>query len=186
MTLYSKLKSSFFCGLKHQDIGLSTEERDVLQKLANNATLIICKPDKGNQVVAMNKNDYINKMNKILSNKAQFQKVYVGDNIANLSKFQRFIYNLKRKQFLKKEVYDRIRPISALTPTLYGLPKLHKEGYPCRPILASNGSCTYDCAVWSNEIHHCANIHLTSKTLSILYPDYQNSTLVQAIWFRLM
>ena len=66
----------------------------------------------------MNKNDYINKMNKIISNKAQFQKVSVDDNIANLSKFQRFLYNLKRKQFLKKEVYDRIRPISALTPTL--------------------------------------------------------------------
>ena len=93
-----------------------------------------------------------NKMNKIISNKAQFQKVSVDDNIANLSKFQRFLYNLKRKQFLKKEVYDRIRPISAITPTLYGLPKLHKEGHPCRPILASNGSYTYDCAVWLNEI----------------------------------
>ena len=30
----------FFYGLKHQDIGLSTEERDALQKLANNSTLI--------------------------------------------------------------------------------------------------------------------------------------------------
>ena len=42
----------------------------------------------------------------------------------------RFLYNLKRKQFLKKEVYDRIRPISTLTPTLYGLPKLHTRSMP--------------------------------------------------------
>ena len=77
--------------------------------------------------------------------------VSADDNIAKLSKFQRFLYNLKRKQFLKKEVYNQIRPISAPTPTLYSLPKLCKAGYPCRPILASNGSYTYDCTVWLNE-----------------------------------
>ena len=102
MTLYSKLKSSFVYGLKHQDIGLSMEERVSLQRLANNPTLIICKPNKGNGVVVMNKNDYINTMNKILSNKTHFQKVSVDDNIANLIKFQKFLCNLKRKQFLKK------------------------------------------------------------------------------------
>ena len=31
MTLYSKLKSLFFYGLKHQNTGLSTEEPDTLQ-----------------------------------------------------------------------------------------------------------------------------------------------------------
>ena len=80
------------------------EKRFALQKLAYNPTLIICKPDKGNGVVVMNKDDNINKMNKTLSNKTQFLKVSVDDNIANLTKFQRF--NLKRKQFLKKEIYD--------------------------------------------------------------------------------
>ena len=100
----------------------------------------------------MNKDDYITKVNKIFSNKTQFQKVSVDDNIVNLTKFQRFLYNLNRNQFLKKEVHDRIRPTSALTPTLYGLPKLHKEGYSCRLILVSSGSCTYDGALWLNEI----------------------------------
>ena len=114
MTFYSKLKSLFFYGLNHQDITLSTEERDALQKVANNPTLIICKPDKGNGVVVMNKNDYINKMNKILSNKAQFQKVSVDDNIANLSKFQRFLYNLKTKQFLKKKFTIELDPSQLL------------------------------------------------------------------------
>ena len=152
MAWFSKLKSTFFYGLKYQNISLSREERNALQKLESNPTLIIYIPDKGNGVVVMNKDDYISKINKILFNKTQFQKVSVDDNIVNLTKFQRFQYNLNRKQFLEKEVYDRIRPISALTPTLQGLPKLHKEGYPCRPILASNGCYTYDCAVWLNEI----------------------------------
>ena len=41
MTLYSKLKSLFFYGLKDQGSGLSTEKRDALQKLANNPTLML-------------------------------------------------------------------------------------------------------------------------------------------------
>ena len=72
MALDIKLKSLLFYGLKHQDIGLSTEERDALQKLKNNSTLIIRKPGKGNGVTVLNKDDYINEMNKILSNEEQF------------------------------------------------------------------------------------------------------------------
>ena len=111
MTLYSKLKSSFFYGLKHQDIDLSTEKCDALQKLASNPTLIICKPGIRNEVVVMNKNDYIN---KILSSKMQFQKVSVDDNIENLTKFQQFLYNLKRKQFLKKKFTIELDPTQLL------------------------------------------------------------------------
>ena len=72
MTLYNKLKLSFFYHLKYQDIGLSTKECDALEKLANNLTLIIYKPDKSNREVVMNKDDHINKMNKMLSKKTQF------------------------------------------------------------------------------------------------------------------
>ena len=35
---------------------------------------------------------------------------------------------------------------------LYGLPKLHKDGIPLRPILASTGSFNYQSAVWLNKI----------------------------------
>ena len=47
----------------------------------------------------MNKDDYITKINKVLSNKTQFQKVSLNNNIANLFKFQRFLYNLKTETF---------------------------------------------------------------------------------------
>ena len=59
---------------------------------------------------------------------------------------------MKRKQHLDDETYRRTRPIAAVTPTLYGLPKIHKPENPCRPILASSGSYTYERASWLNEV----------------------------------
>ena len=74
------------------------------------------------------------------------------NNIHNFDKFQKSLYYLKRKGSLEQEIYDRIWPSAAVTPTLYGLPKIHKEDYPCRPVLASTNCYTYECASWFSEI----------------------------------
>ena len=100
----------------------------------------------------MNRNDYVRKINKILQDSTKFKKVANDNNKENLAKFQRFLYNLKRKQHLDDETYRRIRPVAAVTPTLNGLPKIHKPENPRRPILALSGSYTYECASWFNEV----------------------------------
>ena len=75
----------------------------------------------------MVKVDYVKKMKNILSNQSQFQKVLDDDSITNLAKFQRFLYFSKKKNFFAKDIYEQIRPSSAVTSILYGLPKLHKK-----------------------------------------------------------
>ena len=83
--LYSKYKSSFFYKRSYQDLGLSHEKRVVLENLNKVKIIIICKPDKGNGVVVMNRNDYTGKMNKNLQDLKQFKKVANDNNIENLS-----------------------------------------------------------------------------------------------------
>ena len=119
----------------------------------------------------MNKQDYVQKMEHILHNKNQFQSVDSDDNIANLAMFQKFLYRLKKSGALETEIYNKIRPVAAATPTLYGLPKIHKEGTPCRPILASYDNFSYECAVWLSEIltplrEHPSNIKDTFNFIS--------------------
>ena len=75
-----------------------------------------------------------------------------NDNLINLTKFQNFLYRLKKNKNLNENVYQEIRPIATSTPTLYGLPKIHKENHPLRPILASVGSYTYQSAKWLNKV----------------------------------
>ena len=91
-------------------------------------------------------------MEQILCNKNQFQPVDSDDNISNLAKFQQLLYRLKKSGALQTEISNRIRPAAAATPTLHCLPKIHKEGTPCRPILTSYDSFAYECAVWLSEI----------------------------------
>ena len=46
INLYSKYQSSFFYKRSHQDLGLSHEERVVLENLSKDKTIIICKLNK--------------------------------------------------------------------------------------------------------------------------------------------
>jgi len=72
-------------------------------------------------------------------------------NLENLKKFQGFLSRLKRKGALGENVYNEIRPTAAVTPTLYGLPKVHKDNIPLRPILCSIDSFTDQCASWLSK-----------------------------------
>ena len=54
--------------------------------------------------------------------------------------------DLKKENVLDEREYHRVYPSSAVIPRFYGLPKVHKQGAPLRPIVASRGSITYNLA----------------------------------------
>ena len=87
-------------------------------------------------------------MYDILNDVSQFLPCNHDSSLANLTKFQRSIYYLKTKKALSDEIFSRIHPTSTATPSLYGLPKLHKPGVPPRPILSCCGSYNHECARW--------------------------------------
>ena len=62
---------------------------EALNSLKKDKSIIICKADKGYAVVLLNKLDYINKMNCVLSNTKRFKQVNYDNNIHNLDKFQK-------------------------------------------------------------------------------------------------
>jgi len=83
------------------------------------------------------------------------------------------LYRLKTNKQLDEEVYQLIRPTAAFTPTLYGLPKLRKDGIQLRPIIASTGSFNYQSVVWLNKIlmplrEHSSNVKDTLKFRDII------------------
>ena len=123
---------------------------------------VICKPDKGNGVVVMNKTDYVQKMNAILSDEKRFTLVKNDKNVRNLEKFQNCLNRLKRGKYLDEDIYEHIRPFIAVTPTLCGLPKTHKEACPCHPVLASYNCFNYKCASWLNKILNPLRQHPTN------------------------
>ena len=78
-----------------------------------------------------------------------------------------------------------LKMISALRPTFYGLPKLYKEGYPCRSILASHDSEDILIFLVCSEAFHqslCSKyltLHVSEKdiskiciTIHVVYKNY--------------
>ena len=101
--------------------------------------------------MVLDRKHYIKKMGTILKNKTKFQPRKGNAKLENLKKFQGFLSRLKKKGVFDDSVYNQIRPTAAVTPTLYGLQKVHKDNVPLRPILCSIGSLTYQCASWLSK-----------------------------------
>ena len=128
----------------------------ILKKLKANKDIIILKPDKGNSVVILNRNDYINKMSELLSDTEKFKRVNAvhgtsGKDITiyREGQLQRYLYSLKK--FFPKDIYKEIYPTGSVPSRLYGLPKMHKISEstpfpPLRPIVSSVGAYNYKLA----------------------------------------
>jgi len=91
-------------------------------------------------------------MEDILSDASKFSLSSNDDNLQNLTKNQRFLYRLQKKNSLSEEDYHRMYPILASTPSLYGLPKTHKPGSPMIPIISAVGSFNHEAAKWLSNV----------------------------------
>ena len=59
------------------ELNISMEELVALKGLSANKDLIIQKSDKGNSVVLLNRNDYIKRLNEMLSDSSRFNKINI-------------------------------------------------------------------------------------------------------------
>ena len=73
---YSSFKEYKFL----KELNLSREEYNALKNLSSLKNIIIQKSDKGNFVVVMNRDDYINPMQTLISDLARFQILSVPEN----------------------------------------------------------------------------------------------------------
>ena len=125
------------------------DDRDLLKSLGRRKDLVICKPDKGNGVVLLNKDDYINKMNEILSDQGKFCSTSESPFkiIFRLEdRINRFLKQLLDSKIIDQCTYNNLYSTGSSLCTLYGLPKIHKNNVPLRPILAAYNSANYKLA----------------------------------------
>ena len=128
----------------------------------------MCKPDKGNSVVILNRTDYHQRMMDILKDRSKFVK-RDGNSFGkaknkNITIFreeqlQRYVYSLKTKGVLDEDIYKKIYPKGSIPARMYGLPKMHKVKDksskvvpPHRPIVSSIGSFNYNLARYLAEV----------------------------------
>ena len=135
---------------------LNKQHFETIRDLKKNKDLVITRPDKGNGVVLMSRTDYVKKMKAILSDKTKF--VEIGDakdhdkTLQHECSLQAFLLRAKNSGDLSKAVYEQIRPVGATHPRMYGVPKIHKEDNPLRPILSMVNAPHHAMAKWLTEL----------------------------------
>ena len=120
---------------------LPAKERNALKSLNSDKDIIILPADKGNATVIMSTAVYEQNIQELLDPNT-YKIVNKDPNgrilwLANKLIKESSIDGVNKKCLCKSE---------ALPPRLYGLPKIHKDQTPLRPIVSAIGSPTYELA----------------------------------------
>ncbi len=94
----------------------------------------------------MDTEDYIEQMPHHLSTGPYQEEKKCVCLIMNKLKAETIKITRKSKCKLSNQMSYKLNPKSNIGPRIYGLPKIHKEGIPLRPIVDLTGSPTYEWA----------------------------------------
>jgi len=134
--------------------------------IKNNPNILFTRADKDNVTVVLQKNDYINRMENMLSD----DNTYIRVNKDPLNKLTTDIRALllrwKRNEvFIDMNTYRKLLITDGILPRAYGLMKIHMENFPLRIIVSSINSPSYPLAAYLHNIiynsipKHFSHIH---------------------------
>lgn len=151
-----------------------------LKFLNSDKNIIILKADKGNYTVIMNRKEYDEKVEAMPIDSKTYQTLASDPAKKCEKKLKDLLHRYKDK--IQEAIYRRIYITDGITPRFYGLPKIHKQSVPLRPIVSFIGSPTYElskylCRILSpligNTTHYLKNTNdwiSVANTLKLL-PD---------------
>ena len=121
---------------------ITREERKAIEELRRDKTRMILTVDKGVSMVVMDRDDYNQKADALLQQPA-YRPIPNDPTNKYKTKLIALLKSIKTEGGINESTYKRLYPTGAGSPKFYGLPKIHKEGIPLRPIVSSIGTPTY-------------------------------------------
>ena len=132
----------------HKSENITKDEYLAFLELTKVESIIIQRADKGNVIVIVDKNVYIDKMESILNDKFKFKEVKFTTINGELDflleqelDIKKFLNTLHDKDILSDSEFKELTPHGSQPGILYGLCKVHKEcvdkSPPFRPILSA-------------------------------------------------
>ena len=124
---------------------ITREEWKALRELKEDKSRMVLTADKGVALVVMDTAEYKKKAEDLLQ-QPTYQPIPTDPTPNCKSKLINMLKSIKAEGGIIEAVYKRLYPTGAGSPKFYGLPKIHKEGVPLRPIVSSIGAVTYHTA----------------------------------------
>ena len=135
---------------------LTRQHFDVIQELRKNRDIVITRPDKGNGVVLLKHSEYVEKMEVLLSQQDKFERLGSVEDFDHTLQQERalqaFLLRARKNEHISEAVYRMIRPVGSTRPRMYGVPKVHKQGTPLRPILSMTNAPQHGMAKWLTKV----------------------------------
>ena len=122
---------------------LSKGEMAVIKQLKADKERIILTADKGVGLVIMERKDYIEKAKQLLQDPNTYKTIPTDPTMMLKNKLITKLKKIKLDTGMDDIIYRRMYPTGVVIPKFCGLPKVHKENTPLRPIVSSIGSVSY-------------------------------------------
>ena len=123
---------------------LSKEEWRALKGLQDRQDIFILPADKGRAVCILTKDQYREKVENLIGDSQTYDKLERDPTPKFTRETRAVLKSTEKKGNLDRKTYLKLYPSDPFPQLFYGLPKIHKEGIPLRPIVSSIGSVTYD------------------------------------------
>ena len=131
---------------KKNEQNLTDNELESLKELRMDRSIVILKADKGNCVVLLRRSDYNNDLEMMLQDESKFRLLKEDPTIKRENKLIQHLLKLKKDGDITEQFYKKVRPNGSQPARLYGLPKVHKNNHPLRPICSSVNAYNYKLA----------------------------------------
>nr|VZI36427.1 unnamed protein product [Spirometra erinaceieuropaei] len=127
---------------------LSKVERDALRELKADKDLVIVPADKGRATVVLDRTDYLQKAKGLLEDRQFYVPCATNPLKALTREINATLLALENSGAITPTDRRMARPQDTALARFYGLPKVHKDGAPLRPIVSLKGTPTYRLAKW--------------------------------------
>ena len=122
---------------------LSKKETAALKSLNEDEQIVILPADKGRVTVVLDKADYIEKARQLLNDTTTYRTLENDPTDALAKQINKQLKKLQDRREITRTERLQMQAADNTIAKFYGLPKIHKEGVPLRPIVSLPGSPTY-------------------------------------------
>ena len=129
----------------------SLKKHKILQKIKCNKDIVITHQDKGNDVIILNRDEYLKGMTELVSDQQKFKKLKQDPTSKRERAQQRTLREINKKDIFSDIEYSNLYPKGTNPAQLYGTPKIRKAFLPgsfppFRPILSSISTFNHNLA----------------------------------------
>ena len=129
--------------MKPPKSNISKEQARAMKELKKDQDRMVLTAAKGVSMVVMDREEYEKKSEELLS-QSTYRVLPSDPTTKQKNKLIVILKTIKSEGRINDNIYTRLYPTGASTPKYCGLPKVHREGVPLRPIISSRGTATYE------------------------------------------